>query len=152
MPEHIVKKHQEFKQNQDVNTSVLQLYHGTKHSCNIKELNNIDMLCKNFECCTCGIIRNGPQLSLAKTRDLGSKCCGAESRLALSKNSRSRDIDKKLELIWLAPTANISHEYTGVIPPQNQTTSKYTNCCAVFLMDVVAPEPFNDVYFVRSEE
>ncbi|CAG8465259.1 11691_t:CDS:2 [Dentiscutata erythropus] len=122
MPEHIVKKHQEFKQNQDVNTSALQLYHGTKHSCNIKELNNIDMLCKNFECCTCGIIRNGPQLSLAKTRDLGT------------------------------PTANISHEYTGVIPPQNQTTSKYTNCCAVFLMDVVAPEPFNDVYFVRSEE
>ncbi|CAG8741536.1 14060_t:CDS:2, partial [Racocetra fulgida] len=53
--------------------NVLQLYHGTKHSCNIKELNSADMLCKNAECCTCGIVRNGPRLSLAKTCEIGSK-------------------------------------------------------------------------------
>ncbi|CAG8555140.1 24956_t:CDS:2, partial [Racocetra persica] len=127
MPEHIIKKHQEFKKNQGVDANVLQLYHGTKHSCNIKELNCAEMLCKNTECCTCGIVRNGPRLSLAKTCEIG-------------------------KFIWLAPTANMSHEYTGVIPPQNQTTSKYINCRAVFLMDVVTPEQFNDTYFVRSEE
>ncbi|CAG8541635.1 1106_t:CDS:2 [Cetraspora pellucida] len=122
MPEYIIKKHQEFKKNRGVDAKVLQLYHGTKHSCDIKKLNSVDMLCKNAECSACGIVRNGPRLSLAKTCGIGT------------------------------PTANISHEYTGVIPLQNQTTSKYINCRAVFLMDVVDPESFKDTYFVRSEE
>ncbi|CAG8543944.1 5564_t:CDS:2 [Cetraspora pellucida] len=127
MPEYIIKKHQEFKKNRGVDAKVLQLYHGTKHSCDIKKLNSVDMLCKNAECSACGIVRNGPRMSLAKTCGIG-------------------------KFIWLAPTANISHEYTGVIPLQNQTTSKYIDCRAVFLMDVVDPESFKDTYFVRSEE
>ncbi|RHZ62374.1 hypothetical protein Glove_340g23 [Diversispora epigaea] len=125
MSNQFMNRFENFKK-QRKNCSKLQLYHGTKYSCNIKDLKSTEMLCSHFRCGVCGIIKNGPKLTMANSNGNG-------------------------RFIWFAPFPHVSHGYTGTnsAPGQVYTTSKFA---AIFMMDVIDATPFQSCYIVGNEE
>ncbi|CAG8676991.1 6243_t:CDS:2, partial [Acaulospora morrowiae] len=58
MPNHIVKKHEDYKGQY----SVQKVYHGTKQRCNVKTTVITNKLCSDQYCGVCGILRIGPRI------------------------------------------------------------------------------------------
>ncbi|CAG8821220.1 364_t:CDS:1, partial [Dentiscutata erythropus] len=70
MSNQFMNRFENFKK-QKMNYSKLLLYHGTKYSCNIKDLKSTEMLCSHLKCGVCGIIKNGPKLTMANNNGNG---------------------------------------------------------------------------------
>ncbi|RIA96050.1 hypothetical protein C1645_755889 [Glomus cerebriforme] len=51
---------------------IIRLFHGTKHACNVWELNESNKLCDNIECGVCGILKFGNLLKMARPNFAGS--------------------------------------------------------------------------------
>ncbi|CAI2191620.1 19710_t:CDS:2 [Funneliformis geosporum] len=68
--------------------NLLRLFHGTKHACDIWNLDDWSKLCNNSECGVCGILKFGPLLSKAQPNLAGT-------------------------YLWYSPTVSMAHEYTG---------------------------------------
>ncbi|CAG8676141.1 23031_t:CDS:2, partial [Cetraspora pellucida] len=60
MPKHINQNHEAYKKN-NLHRGCVQYFHGTKHICDLKNLNN-SKICANEACCVCNIIRTGFRL------------------------------------------------------------------------------------------
>ncbi|KAF0464141.1 poly ADP-ribose polymerase 12-like [Gigaspora margarita] len=62
MPKHIINNHKAYKKN-NPNLRCAQYFHGTKHVCAIRSLNNSNFCQPNVACSVCGIIRTGFKLN-----------------------------------------------------------------------------------------
>ncbi|RIB04958.1 hypothetical protein C2G38_2220990 [Gigaspora rosea] len=62
MPKHIINNHETYKKNNPY-LSCAQYFHGTKHVCAIRSLNNSKMCQPNAACSVCGIISTGFRLN-----------------------------------------------------------------------------------------
>ncbi|CAG8517860.1 33346_t:CDS:2, partial [Racocetra persica] len=61
VPKHINQNHEAYKK-RNINLNCSQYFHGTKHNCDIRNLNNSG-ICSNAACCVCNIIRTGFRLN-----------------------------------------------------------------------------------------
>ncbi|CAB4384741.1 unnamed protein product [Rhizophagus irregularis] len=71
-----------------------ELFHGTRHACNVWELKNSNKLCDNTQCGVCGILKFGNLLKMAKPNFAG-------------------------QYLWFSPRASYVQKYTGPLKPHD---------------------------------